>query len=77
MAASIDFYFQTCQTLLERMLNTVPNTVTLIPVPPIAVKPANVNLAVNKNGTLSFTGSVRVSPRPRKHCLPLLIDSCA
>ena len=61
MANEPRFFFSTCNSLIERMLNTVPKEVTLTEViTPIAVKPGLVAATVNANGTLSIEGEVRV-----------------
>lgn len=63
MAASNDFYQQTCKSLIERMVNTVPKTVQLSDaVTPIKIKPnklyARVDTAQN---AIIISGEIRVS----------------
>ncbi|KAJ4355407.1 uncharacterized protein N0V89_003423 [Didymosphaeria variabile] len=55
-------HFQSrCATLMARMIDTVPSTVTLSePLTPIDVKPYVNTLALNANGTVDFSGYVRV-----------------
>ncbi|KAH6645225.1 WSC domain-containing protein [Truncatella angustata] len=54
--------FQTkCENILERMINTVPATVTLSdPLDPIDIKPYITLMALNSNGTIDFQGRVRL-----------------
>ena len=50
-----------CQILMGRMIDTVPSTVILSePIAPIDVKPYIDALSLNANGSLDFSGSVRV-----------------
>ncbi|KAK7192239.1 hypothetical protein DPSP01_010242 [Paraphaeosphaeria sporulosa] len=50
-----------CALLMARMIDTVPSTVTLSePLTPIDVKPYINTLALNANGSIDFSGSVRV-----------------
>ncbi len=66
MAASQDFYFETCNTLLGRMINTVPRNVTLTEViEPVPVKPDNIFVDLSSNGTMTVRGDIRVG----KACL--------
>ncbi|KAH8899160.1 heme peroxidase [Thozetella sp. PMI_491] len=61
MAESQEFFAETCNTLLERMLNTVPADVTLTDIiTPIAVKPGYLNVAVNENSTMNVSGEIRL-----------------
>lgn len=61
MADSPSYFYQTCTTLLERMINTVPKGVTLTdPIQPIAVKPSKLFATINSNGTMTMSGSIRV-----------------
>ncbi|KAH8668991.1 heme peroxidase [Xylariales sp. PMI_506] len=61
MAASNDFFLNTCSSLLERMLNTVPVTVNLSePILPLEVKPISLYGAVNSNGTITLSGQLRL-----------------
>jgi hypothetical protein len=63
LANSNDRFISNCNSLLERMINTVPKGVTLSePITPIAVKPQNIALFLNDDGeTLQFSGGIRVS----------------
>jgi hypothetical protein len=50
-----------CALLMARMIDTVPSTVTLSePLTPIDVKPYVNTLALNANGSIDFSGYVRV-----------------
>ncbi|OTA94923.1 hypothetical protein M434DRAFT_29467 [Hypoxylon sp. CO27-5] len=61
MAESQQFFWDTCTTLLERMLNTVPKDVQLTDViQPIQIKPNNLFITVNSNGTETVSGEVRI-----------------
>ena len=62
-AKSNDFYLNTCKTMYERMINTVPRDVTLTEViTPIPVKPSNIRLEVIDDGAnLALFGQIRVS----------------
>jgi hypothetical protein len=65
MAASNDFFLSTCNTLLERMLNTVPKNVVLTdPVEFYPVKPSFMDVAVMPDGNMAVSGVVRVSLIP-------------
>lgn len=56
-AASADYFASTCATLIAKMLDTVPRGVQLTGViEPIPVKPYDVYLSYNANGTLNFVG---------------------
>ncbi|KAF1965650.1 heme peroxidase [Bimuria novae-zelandiae CBS 107.79] len=61
-ALSDPTYFQErCQSLMTRMIDTVPSTVTLSePLTPIDIKPYINMLALNTKGTLDFSGYIRV-----------------
>src|ERR1700761_7153696 len=60
-ATSNTFYRNTCTDLIERMINTVPSSVTLTPaITPIPVKPNNVGIKINDDGTMTFFGEIRV-----------------
>lgn len=63
MAASNDFFLQTCNALLERMINTVPKAVALGgPIGIIPVKPSSLYATiVPDTGMMNVTGFVRVS----------------
>ena len=55
-------FLDTCVTLLERMINTVPKDVSLSDViTPIDVKPINATLDFDTAGNLIFSGYIRVS----------------
>jgi hypothetical protein len=55
-------FLDTCVKLLERMINTVPKTVTLSDViTPIEVKPINATLDFDMAGNLIFSGYIRVT----------------
>ncbi|KAI1338685.1 heme peroxidase [Xylariaceae sp. FL0016] len=61
MAESEDFFFETCTTLLERMLNTVPAGVELTDViTPIPIKPYALDINILSNGTMSIGGEIRI-----------------
>lgn len=66
MAKSEDFFLQTCNTLLERMINTVPSGVKLTDViQPITIKPMMLQIEPNStDGTLTVSGFVRVCMEP-------------
>ncbi|KAK9417000.1 putative Peroxidase [Seiridium unicorne] len=50
-----------CADIFERMINTVPSTVTLSdPIEPIDIKPYVMLMALNSNGTIDFQGRIRV-----------------
>ncbi|PON20567.1 hypothetical protein TGAM01_v210525 [Trichoderma gamsii] len=62
MADSPSYFFQTCTTLLERMINTVPKGVALTdPIQPIAVKPSQLFATINSNGTMTMSGYIRLT----------------
>jgi hypothetical protein len=65
MVASNDFFLDTCQNLLERMINTVPKAVSLTkPIGIIPVKPSSLYATiVPHKKTMNVTGWVRVSTR--------------
>lgn len=76
MAESQQFFWDTCSTLLERMLNTVPANVKLTEViQPIPVKPNNLFIAVNRNGTMTISGEVRVSCAPFSTTIPQVLNN--
>ncbi|EEB89476.1 hypothetical protein MPER_12419 [Moniliophthora perniciosa FA553] len=51
----------TCADILQRMVDTVPSSVTLTdPIEPIDVKPANLKFYVTSEGTLRFEGQIRI-----------------
>jgi hypothetical protein len=56
-----EFFSAQCESLLERMLNTVPKTVQLSDViEPLPVKPHQLVLSLAANGTLAISGFIRV-----------------
>ena len=60
MASSQEYFFSTCARLFERMINTVPKTVTLTSViDPIPLKPRRVSLRL-EGGLISASGEIRV-----------------
>ncbi|UKZ67467.1 uncharacterized protein TrAtP1_008627 [Trichoderma atroviride] len=62
LAASNDYFLSTCTTMLERMINTVPRSVKLTDVlNPIAVKPRNLFITPNADGTLYVNGFIRIT----------------
>ncbi|KAM0520710.1 hypothetical protein ACHAPE_003107 [Trichoderma viride] len=62
MADSPSYFYQTCTTLLERMINTVPKSVTLTdPIQPIAVKPSQLFATINSDGTMTMSGYIRLT----------------
>ncbi|KAH6611291.1 hypothetical protein Trco_001311 [Trichoderma cornu-damae] len=61
MASSNDFFLDTCNTMFERMINTVPRDVKLTDViTPLNVKPRKLSVTVNDDKTLSVSGFIRV-----------------
>ena len=55
-------FFDTCVSLFQRMLDTVPTGVVLSDViEPMPVKPINATLDFDNDGNLIFTGYIRVS----------------
>jgi hypothetical protein len=63
LAKSPSLFASTCGTLLSRILNTVPRSVTLTEVvEPLPVKPTDYALVVHpNNNTFTFNANVRVS----------------
>ncbi|KAH8894675.1 heme peroxidase [Thozetella sp. PMI_491] len=61
MAASPAFFLSTCNSLLERMLNTVPRGVELTDViAPVPVKPLALSMDMDKTGNnLTISGTIR------------------
>ncbi|RYC59987.1 hypothetical protein CHU98_g6227 [Xylaria longipes] len=60
LAASSNDYFSSCTSILERMLNTVPSTVTLTDViEPTPLKPSWLQTDI-VGSNISFTGSLRI-----------------
>ncbi|KAH8894461.1 heme peroxidase, partial [Thozetella sp. PMI_491] len=85
MAASHDFFRATCSTLLERMLNTVPNGVVLGDIiQPILVKPRNLVVEIGTNGSMTISGELRIAdtilPKPDSpvliHLVPRSGEPC-
>lgn len=65
LADSNDYFLSTCTTMLGRMINTVPRSVKLTDViTPIAVKPRNLFITPNADGTLYVNGFIRVRIEP-------------
>ncbi|KAH8892150.1 heme peroxidase [Thozetella sp. PMI_491] len=61
MAESSDLFDATCQSLIERMINTVPKVVELTElVTPIPVKPGRIEFQVFPNATMRVTGEIRI-----------------
>lgn len=59
-----DGFQDTCVTLLERMLNTVPSSVQLQPaITPALIKPVNVTWDVTSENQMVLSGRIRVSAR--------------
>jgi len=66
MAASSDFFFSTCATVLEKMINTVPKNVVLTePLTPLPVKPVagRFDISLLSDGMMRASGEIRVSFR--------------
>jgi hypothetical protein len=62
LANQDDVFFDTCVTLLQRMIETVPKGIELSDVvEPIPVKPINATLDFDTDENLIFTGYIRVS----------------
>ena len=60
LAKSTDQFRSTCTTLFTRMINTVPNGVTLTPlIDPSNVKYANISLNVDWSGKMTLSGFLR------------------
>ncbi|KAL7781786.1 heme peroxidase [Trichoderma afarasin] len=61
MASSNDFFLNTCTTMFERMINTVPRDVKLTDViKPLKIKPRKLSVTVNDDQTLSVSGFMRI-----------------
>ena len=61
LGQSTEYFFDRCVDLLGRMLNTVPQGVTLSdPISPLIVKPINVTFDLDPKGKLTISGAVRV-----------------
>ncbi|KAH8894419.1 heme peroxidase [Thozetella sp. PMI_491] len=85
MAASNDFFLATCSTLLERMLNTVPDGVVLGDIiQPILVKPRKLAVEIGTNGSMTVSGELRIAdtilPKPDSpvllHLVPRSGEPC-
>ncbi|KAL7943587.1 heme peroxidase [Trichoderma barbatum] len=62
LAESNDYFISRCSILLERMLNTVPQNVVLTePINFYPVKPRFTCTDININGTITFSGVIRVA----------------
>src|SRR6185437_2686602 len=60
-AADNDNFLDICTNLIERMINTVPSNIQLgDPITAISVKPVNLDLQVAGDGSLRFSGDIRV-----------------
>ncbi len=54
-------FTNTCQTILQRMIEVVPSSVTLSEIiDPIPIKPVAIQMTFDSNGTLMLTGEIRV-----------------
>ncbi|KAK0448961.1 heme peroxidase [Desarmillaria tabescens] len=54
-------FTNTCQSILQRMIEVVPSSVTLSEViDPIPIKPVAIQMTFDSSGTLAFTGEIRV-----------------
>ncbi|PTB44240.1 hypothetical protein M441DRAFT_66006 [Trichoderma asperellum CBS 433.97] len=61
MAESENYFLSTCNALLERMINTVPRSVKLTDIlHPYTVKPRNLFITPNADGTVFATGFIRI-----------------
>lgn len=61
LAKDNNYFLDTCAKLFERMIDTVPKDVKLSePIEPLVIKPANLQITPVGNGTLRFTGSIRI-----------------
>ncbi|KAL0564056.1 hypothetical protein V5O48_017998 [Marasmius crinis-equi] len=72
--ANPDTFRTTCASILQRMIETVPSSVTLTePIQPVDIKPMSIQLSVTSATTLSFRGFIRVRMTERqKHGNPPL-----
>ncbi|KAL7924845.1 heme peroxidase [Trichoderma austrokoningii] len=61
LADSNDYFLKSCNTMLGRMINTVPRGVKLTDINPIAVKPRNLFITPNTDGTLYVNGFIRIT----------------
>lgn len=54
-------FLSTCESILQRMIDTVPSAVTLSPpLTPMRVKPRTLQLALDSTGNIVLTGWIRV-----------------
>lgn len=61
LAQSKDYFFSTCNSLFERMINTIPKEVQLSEVVrPITVKPVNFTFDITNDDSLTLSGAIRV-----------------
>lgn len=59
--ANATAFQDSCRDILARMIDTVPSNVELTePLEPIAIKPRDIQLTLNPNGTLLLEGRIRV-----------------
>jgi hypothetical protein len=71
LADSNDYFLATCSSLLERLINTVPDAVELSEVisEPIPVKPSSISANIDPlTGNMNLLGEIRV-------CLDLQLDA--
>ena len=62
LSQSTEVFFSTCQSLLGRMIDTVPRGVQLSePLTPLTLKPVNVSFDIGQDGEMTLSGSIRVS----------------
>jgi hypothetical protein len=67
MAESPEFFFSTCSSLFERMVDTVPRDVELTePIQPIHIKPRDLKISFSGNDTMNVSGLLRVCHCPYK-----------
>lgn len=61
LSTSSETFISTCVSLMSRMIDTVPSTTKLTePIVPPVVKPVNVSLSLDENGTVQFSGFIRI-----------------
>lgn len=59
--ADPEYYMSRCQTMIQKMIEVVPGGVNLTdPILPYMVKPVDMQLTLNTDGSLSLTGYIRV-----------------
>ncbi|KAJ8090247.1 hypothetical protein PM082_018843 [Marasmius tenuissimus] len=64
----------TCTSILQRMIDTVPSTVTLTePIQPVDVKPMALKLSVTSASTIRFEGFIRIRMTQRQDSPPQTI----